>query len=151
MRSVPVAQPEVAGGQPQRIAGEYKPRPRAGQARPHNRPHNPRVRRHGGRIIPAGHVHFDIAEAALFEMRPQRRDRASRREIRRAMRQNGFAAWSGYPVTNLTTVREASSTQASSFSLYLALAGRILISQSAARGSDAREETYGKRLHTPGN
>src|SRR5439155_1007461 len=107
---------EMIGGELQRFAGESVTRIRAGIARPKQgidsesfvscdlRFDQRRIFRRAGRVVAAGHVHFDIAEAALRQMRLQRRERVGRFHVwhkahvdlrDRAMRQNCFAAGSG--------------------------------------------------------
>ena len=116
MRAAAVAESEMSGRQLERFAGEDVTGIRTGVARPEQRVDSElfvgcqlrldqcRIFRCGRRIVPAGHVHFDVAEAALRQMGLQRGKRVRRFHVGHeshvdfrdgAMRQNRFAAGAG--------------------------------------------------------
>src|SRR5262245_57593717 len=108
-----MAEPEVAGGQTQRVAREYVSRPGASAARHYNRIHTASlvhvglgsdkrsIRASAGRIVTARHIHFYVAKAARGEVLLEGRERLSCSHIRHEpkvelghgpVRQNGLAA-----------------------------------------------------------
>src|SRR6266576_3357699 len=94
MRTAAVAEAKMARGELQRLTGEDVAGPGAGVPWQENRfdlrtpvdcllrPNDQRIPRRARGIVPARHVDLDIAEAALGEMRLQRRQRVGGRHVR---------------------------------------------------------------------
>src|SRR5262249_42042654 len=116
MRAVAVSQAEVSGRQMQGIAREYVSGPRTSAARQNDgidsilfvnrnlRLNDSRAEGRAVGIVPAGHVHFDVAEALLSQMRLERCESLARLHVGHQpqiefgdgpMRKNGLAAGSG--------------------------------------------------------